>query len=228
MPPKLSIIIPSLNAADDLSLCLASLMPGVETGLIREVILVDGGSSDATIEIARDAGAKTVTATTPGRARQLIEGAAAARSDWLLFLHADTALSQDWAGAVGAHIQAHPDKAASFKLVYRTDAPAGRRLAGRANLRTRILGLPYGDQGLLISRSLYDEIGGFSDVALMEDVQIVRTIGKARLRLLDAQAHTSAAKYERDGWRRRSWKNSVLLLRYFLGATPEKLAKSYT
>ena len=228
MPPKLSIIIPSLNAADDLPLCLASLMPGVETGLIREVILADGGSSDATIEIARDAGAKVIPASAPERAKQLIQGAAAARCDWLLFLHADTALSQDWAGAVGAHIHTHPGKAASFKLVYRTDARAGRRLAARANFRARLLGLPYGDQGLLISRRLYDEIGGFCDIPLMEDVQIVRAIGKGRLTILDATAHTSAAKYERDGWRRRSWSNAWLLTRYLLGAEPEKLAKSYT
>jgi hypothetical protein len=89
-----------------------------------------------------------------------------------------------------------------------------------------MLGLPYGDQGLLISRKLYDEVGGFLDVPLMEDVMIVRAIGKQRLTELNAEARTSAAKYERDGWGKRSWRNAFLLIRFLLGAKPEDLAKT--
>ena len=227
MPAPLSIIIPTLNAEAELPLCLESLMPGLEAGLIREVIVADGGSEDATAKIAGAMGAELVTGA-HGRGAQLAAGAAAARGDWLMFLHADTALSRDWAERTSDHIMTKPDHAAFFELRYRSDERAARTLEKRANRRARMLGLPYGDQGLLISRKLYDEIGGYLDVPLMEDVMIVRAIGKHRLTELNAEARTSAAKYERDGWRKRSWRNAFLLIRFLLGAKPEDLAKRYT
>lgn len=226
MPAPLSIIIPALNAEADLPACLESLMPGLGAGLIREVILVDGGSSDATPAMADASGAKLISSE-PGRARQLLAGADAARGAWLLFLHADTALSPDWAERVAAHLTERPDKAAAFTLRFRSDAGPAKWLAARANRRTNWLGLPYGDQGLLVSRALYDETGGYEDVPLMEDVKLVRAIGKSRLALLSAEARTSAAKYERDGWRRRAYRNAWLIMRHHLGASPEKLARSY-
>ncbi len=227
MPAPLSIVIPTLNAEAELPLCLESLMPGLEAGLIREVIVADGGSEDATPKIAGAMGANLVTGA-QGRGAQLAAGAATARGDWLLFLHADTALSRDWAERTSDHVMTKPDYAAFFELRYRSDARAARTLEKRANRRARMLGLPYGDQGLLISRKLYDEVGGFRDVPLMEDVMIVRAIGKRRLVQLNAEARTSAAKYERDGWRKRSWHNAALLTRFLLGARPEDLAKRYT
>lgn len=226
MPAPISIIIPTLNAAGELPLCLESLLCGLEAGLIREVIIADGGSTDATRATGEASGA-TVMDCKPGRGKQLRAGAAAARGEWLLFLHADTALSRDWCERVSAHIDERPGMAAAFRLKYRSDARQARWLEARANRRARWLGLPYGDQGLLVSRRLYDEIGGFPDVPLMEDVIIVRAIGKSRLAILDAEARTSAAKYERDGWRRRGWKNAWLLTRFLTGAKPEDLAKQY-
>ena len=226
MPAPLSIIIPTLNAAAELPLCLESLMPGLEAGLIREVIVSDGGSTDQTPAIASATGATLVTGAT-GRGAQLAKGAAAARGDWLLFLHADTALSRDWTECAAQHMATRPGKAAAFKLKYRSDDRGARWLEARANRRARWFGLPYGDQGLLISRKLYDEIGGYTDVPLMEDVIIVRALGKKRLVLLDAEARTSGEKYERDGWRKRAWHNAWLLARYLMGAKPEDLAKRY-
>jgi len=226
MPAPLSIIIPSLDAAADLPLCLESLMPGLEAGLIREVILVDGGSGDATAAIAEAAGAQVIVSA-PGRAAQLRAGAAAARGEWLLFLHADTALSRDWPERAAAHMAARPGLAAAFRLKFRSDARAARWLEGRANRRARWLGLPYGDQGLLLSRTLYAEVGGYPEAAFMEDVMIVRALGRSRIVILDAEARTSAAKYERDGWRRRAWHNGLLLARFLMGASPEKLARQY-
>lgn len=227
MPAPLSIIIPALNAAGDLPLCLESLLPGLEAGLIREVIVVDGGSNDTTRAIAESAGADVVESAA-GRGKQLRAGAAVARGEWFMFLHADTALSRDWAERAAAHMGTRPGMAAAFTLRFRSDARAARWLEKRANRRARLLGLPYGDQGLLISRALYDEVGGFADVPLMEDVMIVRAIGKKRLVILDAEARTSAAKYERDGWHKRAWHNAWLLTRFLLGAKPETLAKSYS
>ncbi|MEO0981871.1 MAG: TIGR04283 family arsenosugar biosynthesis glycosyltransferase [Pseudomonadota bacterium] len=226
MPAPVSVIIPTLNAAEDLKLCLAALMPGLVEGLVREVIISDGGSNDATAAIAEAAGAKLICCN-PGRGRQLMAGAAEARGEWLMFLHADTVLSRDWAERAGAHIAEQPGRAAVFELVFRSDAASAKWLAARANRRARWLGLPYGDQGLLISRALYDALGGFEDVPLMEDVGLVRKIGKRRLSILSAEARTSAAKYERDGWRRRAYRNAWLVMRYMLGASPEKLAKRY-
>lgn len=226
MPAPLSVILPTLNAAADLPLALESLLPGLEAGLIREVIIADGGSTDATRAIAGSTGA-TVIDCAPGRGQQLRAGAEAARGEWLLFLHADTALSRDWPERVGAHIDNRPGMAAAFRLKYRSDASEARWLEARANRRARWLGLPYGDQGLLISRALYGEVGGYQDVPLMEDVMIVRAISKKRLVILDAEARTSAAKYERDGWRKRAWANAWLLSRFLMGAKPEDLAKIY-
>ncbi|MCA8901312.1 MAG: TIGR04283 family arsenosugar biosynthesis glycosyltransferase [Hyphomonas sp.] len=227
MPAPISVIIPTLNAGRDLPLCLESLMPGLEDSLIREVIVSDGGSEDETLAIAGAMGARKVTGAT-GRGAQLAAGAAEARGEWLLFLHADTALSRDWPERLGDHIDLRPDKAAYFELKFRSDARAARGLEKRANRRARMLGLPYGDQGLLVSRKLYDEVGGYADVPLMEDVMIVRTIGKRRLVQLAAEARTSAAKYERDGWHARSFLNAILITRFLLGAKPETLAKRYT
>lgn len=228
MPAPLSIIVPAYNAEANLPLCLSSLMPGLESGLIREVILVDGGSDDQTRRIAEGTGATVLTSPTKGRAAQLRHGAKNARGDWFLFLHADTALSRDWAERAQAHITERPDKAATFTLAYRSDHPMAKTVARRANWRARTLGLPYGDQGLLISRKLYNEVGGYPETPFLEDVQIVRSIGKKRLTHLSAEARTDASKYERDGWRKRGWHNAWLITRYLLGASPEKLAKAYS
>ena len=228
MPAPLSIIIPAFNSEEVLSICLGSLMPGLEAGLLREVILVDGGSEDQSRRVAEGAGAIVLQAPKTGRAAQLRHGFEQARGDWLLFLHADTALSRDWAERVKAHMAERRDKAAAFTLAYRSDHPMAKVVARRANWRARSLGLPYGDQGLLLSRKLYQEIGGYPDTPFMEDVEIVRAIGKSRLSILSAEARTDASKYERDGWRKRSWRNAFLITRYLLGANPEKLAKSYS
>ena len=228
MPAPLSIIVPALDAEAVLPVCLASLMPGLETGLIREVILVDAGSEDQTRRLAEGAGARVISSPEQGRAAQMRQGFEEARGDWFLFLHADTALSRDWAERAKSHMTERREKAAAFTLAYRSDHPMAKVVARRANWRSRNLGLPYGDQGLLISRTLYAEIGGYPDTPFMEDVQIIRSIGKKRLSILSAEARTDASKYERDGWRKRSWHNVYLITRYLLGANPEKLAKSYT
>ncbi len=228
MPAPISIIIPAYNAEDVLPLCLGALMPGLEAGLIREVIVVDGGSEDQTRRLAEGSGATVLSAPDRGRSSQLRLGADQARGDWFLFLHADTALSREWAERVKTHISERRNQAAAFTLAYRSDHPMAKVVARRANWRARTLGLPYGDQGLLISRKHYGEIGGYPDTPFMEDVQIIRAIGKNRLSILSAEARTDASKYERDGWRKRSWRNAFLITRYLLGADPEKLAKSYS
>ena len=100
-------------------------------------------------------------------------------------------------------------------------------MAGWANLRSQVFGLPYGDQALLISRRLYGQLGGYDDIPLMEDVALARRLKRKRLVRLDAVATTSADKYRKQGWLRRGRRNLLTLLRYFLGAKPETLAASY-
>ena len=222
----LSVIIPTLNAAPQLGNCLAALVPAVVSGLLREVIVVDAGSTDDTPLIAEDMGARVITSR-QGRGIQLSAGAELATSPWLLFLHADSWLGHEWMDPVERHMSETPELAGYFQLKYRSNAHQARWLARRANRRAKIFGLPYGDQGLLISQSLYNDLGGFAPIPLMEDVDIARRLGKKRLVPLNAIITTSAEKYERDGWRKRSYANALLLGRYLAGASPEKLAKVY-
>lgn len=226
MAGQLSIIIPSLNAAQHLPRCLEALLEGKRAQLVEEIIVVMSGADDGSAKIAKEAGAR-VEISSQGRAKQLIRGAEVARGNWLLFLHADTALAPGWVEAATTHMERHPDKAACFTLAFDREHGSARWLAARANRRSRWFALPYGDQGLLIHRGLFEEVGGFPDIPLMEDVAIVRALGRRRLSILDVDAITSAEKYERDGYRKRAYRNGWLLLRYLLGASPEKLAKSY-
>lgn len=224
----ISVVIPTLDAAPHLARALAPLVPAVAEGLVRELVISDGGSRDDTLAIADGVGARIVEGPR-GRGRQLIAGAAAARGDWLLFLHADTALEDIWARDAARFIDAARDRprAAAFRFAFDDDAPAARRAARWVDLRCRVLALPYGDQGLLISRAFYDAVGGYRDLDLMEDVDLVRRIGRARLTMLSARAVTSADKYRRDGYGRRARRNLVLLARYMMGADPADLAKRY-
>ncbi len=225
MRAPLSIVIPTLNAAQELPGALNALGEGLEAGLIRELVISDGGSSDGTLSMAEEAGALLVRGPA-GRGGQLARGAETARGEWLLFLHADTWLGPGWAEAVLAHLRDCPGMGGYFRLGFRASGPAPRLVAGWANLRSRLLGLPYGDQGLLVSRAMYDRVGGFPDIPLMEDVAIARSIGWS-LRCLPARALTSAARYQRQGWLRRGARNLATLLRYLAGVDPQKLAESY-
>lgn len=227
MPAPVSIVIPVLNAQDALPGCAASLMAGVEAGLIRELIVTDGGSMDATQAIAEEIGAHWVTGPA-SRGGQLRRGCAVAQGEWILVLHADTQLDATWVDDVSAHFLRAPAgaRAGYFRLRFAGRGFGGAFVAGWANLRSRVFGLPYGDQGLLVSRALYDQVGGFPDQPLMEDVAIARAL-RGRLDALPSAAVTSPEKYLRQGWVRRGWRNLWTLLRYFAGVDPETLAQAY-
>jgi len=225
----LSIVIPALDAAGTLPATLAALEEGRCAGLVAEVILVDGASSDDTVGVAAGAGARIVEAGAPGRGRQLVDGGAAAGGEWLLFLHADTCLAPGWAQAV-ARVLSDPamaECAGYFRLRLDDPAPQARRIERLADWRARRLGLPYGDQGLLIARAFYEGLGGFRPLPLMEDVELVRRIGRRRLVALEGEAVTSAARYRRDGWWARPLRNLTLLSLYFLGLPPRWLRRLY-
>lgn len=225
MPAEISIIIPTLNAQDVLPGCLGALMEGVGQGLIRELIVCDGGSTDATVAIADEAGAVLLEGPA-SRGGQLRRACAQAKGQWLLVLHADTELAPGWAAAVADHLQSGGGRPAYFRLAFRANGLMPLWVAGWANLRAALFGLPYGDQGLLVRRIVYEKAGGFPDQPLMEDVALIRAL-KGDLTVLPAQAVTSAEKYQRIGWLRRGCRNLWTLLRYFAGTDPAKLADTY-
>lgn len=217
----LSVVIPALNAAGSLGPCLAAAREGDET------IVVDGGSTDGSAAIALGHGARLVRSA-PGRGVQLAAGAAAATGDWLLFLHADTLPGHRWRAAVEAHIAAAPDAAACFRFRLADRAWQARWIERGVAARVRLLALPYGDQGLLIPRALYQRIGGYRPLPLMEDVDLVGRIGRRRLCVLDEAASTSPARWRRDGWLRRSARNLACLLLFRLGMSAERVSRIYS
>ena len=216
----LSVVIPALNAAHTLAACLAAVREADET------IVVDGGSTDGTAAVAGSSGVRLVQSPR-GRGVQLAAGAAASRGDWLVFLHADTLLAPGWRRAADRHIERRPGRAACFRFRLDSRDRRARLIEAGVALRVRLLALPYGDQGLLVSRRLYEAVGGYRPLALMEDVDLVRRIGAGRIDRLDVAAITSAERWRRDGWVRRSGRNLACLALYRLGMSPERLARLY-
>ncbi|WP_050930550.1 TIGR04283 family arsenosugar biosynthesis glycosyltransferase [Aestuariivita boseongensis] len=227
MRAEISIVIPTLNAEATLPGVIETLMEGLHAGIIRELVVSDGGSDDATLQVADAAGAVIVSGPA-SRGGQLRRGCAAAQGQWLLVLHADTHLERGWAEEVKAHLaQAHV--AAYFKLRFRARGLMPALVAGWANLRAWAFGLPYGDQGLLIRATDYARAGGFADQPLMEDVALMRALRRAKVDLtaLPVEAVTSAERYQRAGWLRRGGRNLWTLMRYFAGVSPDRLAEGY-
>ncbi len=211
----LSVVIPTLNASAALRQTLASVTAA------DEVVVADGGSGDGTAELAASLGARLIRAPR-GRGAQLAAGVAAASGEWLLLLHADTTLAPGWRRAT-----VPPDRAGYFRFTLDSNDPRARRLERLVAWRCRALALPYGDQGLLIHRDLLQAVGGIRPLPLMEDVDLVRRLGRRRLLGLDAAAVTSAAKWQRHGWYGRSLRNLACLGLYFAGVPPRQIARFY-
>jgi len=222
---QLSVIIPTLNAADTLAGLIDQLRA---SAVVSEIIIADGGSSDETVAIAAATGAQIV-ATMRGRGNQLAAGADAVAGDWFLFLHADCRLAPDWEASVAAFLSAPEaaSRAGYFDFALEDDVPAARRLERIVAWRCRWLSLPYGDQGMLIARGLYDVLGGFAPMPLMEDVEMVRRLGRRRIARIGARSIASARRYRRDGYWRRSLRNLSCLILYFAGVPPERIRRLY-
>jgi rSAM/selenodomain-associated transferase 2 len=212
----ISAIIPVLNAADELPRTITAL---AGSPLVSELIVVDGGSRDDSVAVARRAGARVIAAPR-GRGMQLVAGAAAAGGDWLFFVHADCRPMRGWERAVDEFIAAGMEHAGYFALALDDPARAARRLERLVAWRCRALALPYGDQGLLIARRLYA-------IPLMEDVELARRLGRARLRPVGATMLASARRYRRGGYWCRSLRNLFCLSLYFIGVPPQKIVRLY-
>lgn len=223
--PTLAIVVPALDAATTLSATLSSLA-AASAAFDTDLVVVDGGSRDETPEVAQRSGARVTTAQR-GRGIQLAAGAAAAKGDWLLFVHADTVLDHGWQEAARDFAAAGGARAGWFRFALDDTSRAARRLERIVAWRCRILALPYGDQGLLLPRALYDAAGGYRPLPLMEDVDLIRRLGRQRLAALDARAVTSAARYRRDGWLRRGTRNLACLALWRLGVPAGAIARLY-
>jgi rSAM/selenodomain-associated transferase 2 len=215
----ISIIIPVYQDADALARALdVTDFSGAE-------VIVATAIGDSSLNALRAARPDLIWVSAPqGRARQMNAGAAIARGEWLVFLHADTHLPAAWRDAID---RARADTRVGlgcFRFALDSRAAAARVIELGVRLRVRLFGLPYGDQALFVRREVFAELGGYSDVPIMEDVDLVRRL-RARGRLFRAseRAVTSARRWEEDGWVKRTARHLRLILRYFAGIHPERL-----
>jgi rSAM/selenodomain-associated transferase 2 len=227
----ISVVIPTLDAEKGLAETLGALVPATVDGLVREVIIIDGGSTDRTAAIADDAGA-TFVVRTGGRGHQLAAGARRAKFPWLLFLHADTVLEPGWEREAASFMSGVDNGkralgAAAFRFALDDVAARARVLERFVALRCALFRLPYGDQGLLIPKPLYDRIGGYNPHPVMEDVEIARRLGRRRLSMLRARAVTDARRFKEEGYARRTARNLSCLGLYFLGVSTGTIDRIY-
>jgi rSAM/selenodomain-associated transferase 2 len=219
--PRVSIILPVYRDAHVLGRTLSSIAVATcATELIVSATAEDRGAL-APLRAARP---DVVWIDAPrGRARQMNAGAAASRGDWLLFLHADTQLPPQWphaiddaerAGAIGG----------CFRFALDSPHPFARAIELGVRLRVALFRLPYGDQALFVRRAVFESLGGYTDVPIMEDVDFVRRLRvTGRLMTASYPAVTSARRWERDGWIHVTARHLLLILLYFAGVPPERL-----
>lgn len=219
----ISVIIPALNEADCIGQTLASLQPDQET----EVIVVDGGSQDATAGLAAAAGA-TVLTSSRGRGRQMNRGAAAATGKILFFLHADTLAPPAYAQLIRSALQCPGVRAGAFSLKMRGAGPGLAAITHNANLRSRWLQMPYGDQGLFLPADLFSRLGGFPEQPIMEDFAFVRQLRRhGRILTLPQAVLTSSRRWQHLGLWRTTYINQLMIFGYYTGVAPATLSRLY-
>ena len=220
--PRITAIVPALN--EELSL------PRTLTRLAQanlEVVVVDGGSSDRTVETSRNLGAMVLTGPR-GRARQMNLGASQSRGEILFFLHADSLPPLNAPEMIRFALAGPGIVAGAFLLKIESRDARLKAISWLANFRSQRLGLPYGDQGLFLPRAVFDRLGGFKDLPLMEDVDIIRRLRKTGpVVMAPAFMSTSARRWEQKGVVANTLGNQWRLIRYFLGQSPEKLMGGY-
>lgn len=221
-PPYLSVIIPAINEARQIARTLAAA-----SSPDAEIIVSDGGSTDRTVNIASSFGARIVPGKR-GRAGQQNRGAAAARGEVLLFLHADTQLPRNYVNHVFETLMDRHTRLGAFRFATDIRTPAMRCIAFFTNLRADWFNLPYGDQGLFLSQRDFAAIGGFPDVPIAEDFYLVRRMSrKGRIAMAPAAVVTSGRRWRRLGPMRTTMINAILVAGILAGVSPERLAPLY-
>ena len=223
--PAIAIVVPALDEAHNLQGLLPDL---ARRWPDAEVVVVDGGSRDATVEVVqRHAGIRCL-ATAPGRARQMNAGARATAGELLVFLHADTRLPDGALEAIQAAMRDPRVAGGRFDVVFDSPRPIMRATAALMNVRSRLSGIATGDQAIFVRRAAFEALGGFPDIPLMEDVEFSRRLKRrGRLACLRLRVTTSARKWEREGPVRTVLLMWALRLLYFLGASPRRLHRWY-
>ncbi len=220
-PLRLSVIIPARNEEAQIA---AAIEQVVNAG-VAEVIVVDGESTDRTRELARASGA-TVLTSAPGRGQQQNLGAQAASGDMLLFLHADTRLPFDFAEHIASTLRRDGASAGAFRLRIAGSGRALRLVEKMADWRSRIFQLPYGDQAIFVKAETFRRSGGFADVPLMEDFDLMRRLRRqGRVELASASVTTSARRWRKLGVWRATWTNQLCILAHLLGISCHRIAR---
>ena len=223
MTENLSIIIPTLNEENVLEKTLSPLANKKNC----EVIVVDGGSSDATLSLAEKAGCKTI-ASPRGRGRQMNLGTGKATNEVLLFLHADTLLPENFPELIHAAVDRPAFAAGAFSLAIDSPSKSLAAIASMANLRSRLLHLPYGDQALFTTQKMFSAIGGFAEIEIMEDFVFVQKMKKkGTIIILPEYAITSARRWQNMGIVRTTLINQIIIVGYRIGVSPVTLARWY-
>ncbi|HUR46157.1 MAG TPA: TIGR04283 family arsenosugar biosynthesis glycosyltransferase [Candidatus Saccharimonadales bacterium] len=220
---RVSVVIPTLNEEQHIT----SLLDFLRAGSAYEIIVTDGGSTDATIQVARKAGV-LVVGSQQGRAAQMNAGAAQASGNVLFFLHVDTRPPADWANTIAQTVLPSTVAGGAFRLSIAGNFSGKRFVEWFAGIRSSWLQLPYGDQGLFLRRSVFEEMGGFAPLPIMEDFEFIRRLRKrGRVVTVCAAALTSGRRWERMGVLRTTAMNQLMLAGYYLGISPHRLTRFY-
>ncbi|MDB9321014.1 TIGR04283 family arsenosugar biosynthesis glycosyltransferase [Nodularia spumigena CS-591/04] len=223
MHKKISIIIPTFNEAANLENAIASTQPSTNV----ELIVVDGGSQDDTVSIAQSLGVKVISSP-PGRAVQMNAGAMAARGDILLFLHADTRLPAGFDNMVRSALQQPQTVAGAFTLRIDADNWALRWVEKGVNWRSHFYQMPYGDQAIFLTTEIFQKIGNFPNLPIMEDFELIRRLKRTgKIAIIPVPVITSARRWLKKGVFQTTLLNQIVITAYFLGVSPERIRSWY-